>query len=137
MMAIQHWQVCMIKAEIIDKGPLTGRESEVVVLIAEGHGDKMIAKALGISLKTVHAHVANIYVKLLDHTLMLEANVAGLNMRCRAVGVMVAKGMLSLSINAIFAFIVLNAAGLDDHAVRVRSGRPGASTVRVRRWQDA
>jgi len=35
---------------------LTGREREVVQLIAEGHGSKEVARLLGISLKTVETH---------------------------------------------------------------------------------
>jgi len=35
---------------------LTGRERQVVQLIAEGHVNKKVAKLLGISLKTVETH---------------------------------------------------------------------------------
>ena len=43
---------------------LTGRERQVVQLIAEGHTNKSIAKVLGISLKTVEAHRAAAMRKL-------------------------------------------------------------------------
>ena len=47
--------------------PLTAREQQVVKLIAEGHGSKVIADALVISEKTVERHRANILEKLGMH----------------------------------------------------------------------
>jgi DNA-binding NarL/FixJ family response regulator len=44
--------------------PLTAREREVVRLLARGHGNKEVAAALGISVKTVESHRANIMRKL-------------------------------------------------------------------------
>jgi two-component system, NarL family, response regulator LiaR len=44
--------------------PLTPREREVVALIARGRSNKRIAAELGISQKTVKAHVSNILAKL-------------------------------------------------------------------------
>ncbi len=43
---------------------LTGREEEILVLIAQGHGNQEIAEGLCLSLKTVRNHVSNIYTKL-------------------------------------------------------------------------
>jgi DNA-binding NarL/FixJ family response regulator len=43
---------------------LTGREVEVVRLVAAGKTNKTIAAELFISEKTVARHVSNIYVKL-------------------------------------------------------------------------
>jgi len=43
---------------------LTGREREILKLIAEGHTSREIADALFISLKTVHGHRTNIMEKL-------------------------------------------------------------------------
>jgi DNA-binding NarL/FixJ family response regulator len=45
-------------------GPLTGREVEVLVLVATGKTNRMIAGDLAISEKTVARHVSNIFVKL-------------------------------------------------------------------------
>ena len=43
---------------------LTGREREIVALVAQGHGTRKIADALCISEKTVRNHLASIYSKL-------------------------------------------------------------------------
>ncbi len=45
-------------------GELTGRQREVVQLVAEGHPDKKIAAILGISRKTVAFHKANVMRRL-------------------------------------------------------------------------
>jgi DNA-binding NarL/FixJ family response regulator len=44
--------------------PLTDREKEVIQLVAEGNSNKVIAKQLGISFKTVDTHRFNIMRKL-------------------------------------------------------------------------
>ncbi len=44
--------------------PLTRRERQVLELMSEGLPDKAIAPQLGISVRTVGAHVSNIYAKL-------------------------------------------------------------------------
>jgi DNA-binding NarL/FixJ family response regulator len=44
--------------------PLTERELEVIKALAQGMSDRQIAKALGISEKTVRNHTSNIYRKL-------------------------------------------------------------------------
>ena len=43
---------------------LTHRESEVLALLAEGSSNAEIARALGLSLKTVQNHVSNVLTKL-------------------------------------------------------------------------
>jgi len=45
-------------------GPLTPREQEVLALLAEGRSNREIARALGVSEKTVKTHVSNILAKL-------------------------------------------------------------------------
>jgi DNA-binding NarL/FixJ family response regulator len=49
-------------------GRLTSREREVVQLLAEGKSSKEVASSLGISVKTVETHRANIMRKLQLHT---------------------------------------------------------------------
>lgn len=46
------------------RGPLTPREREIVQLVAEGHSSKVIARTLGLSVKTVESHRANVLRKL-------------------------------------------------------------------------
>jgi two-component system nitrate/nitrite response regulator NarL len=43
---------------------LTGREQEVVALVAEGLPDKLIARRLRITLGTTKLHLHNIYQKV-------------------------------------------------------------------------
>ena len=43
---------------------LTPRESEVAKLVLRGHGNKVIARELGLKVGTVKIHVHNIYRKL-------------------------------------------------------------------------
>ncbi len=50
---------------------LTGREREVLQLIAEGHSSKEIAQLFGVSLKTVESHRANLMDKLNLHKVSL------------------------------------------------------------------
>ena len=48
--------------------PLTGRETEVLRLVASGHSNREIASSLVLSEHTVHRHVANILRKLQQST---------------------------------------------------------------------
>jgi DNA-binding NarL/FixJ family response regulator len=43
---------------------LTAREREVLILIAQGHSGREIARRLAISNRTVEAHTANVLAKL-------------------------------------------------------------------------
>jgi DNA-binding NarL/FixJ family response regulator len=43
---------------------LTGQEMKVLALLAAGHANKEIAKALGLSPNTVKTHTTNLYAKL-------------------------------------------------------------------------
>ena len=67
----------MVMDEYLRKGPkpsgdefseITGREREVVQLLAEGKSSKEIAGALGISVKTAENHRSNIMRKLEMHS---------------------------------------------------------------------
>jgi len=46
------------------RGDLTGREKEVLILVARGHTNKEVSTRLGISVKTVEVHKANLMTKL-------------------------------------------------------------------------
>jgi ATP/maltotriose-dependent transcriptional regulator MalT len=46
------------------RGPLTGREAEVLGLIAQGRSNQQIADALVLSIRTVERHISNIYGKI-------------------------------------------------------------------------
>jgi DNA-binding CsgD family transcriptional regulator len=55
------------------EGPLlTQRQTRILQLVAEGYGDRDVGRALGISTRTVHAHLQRIY-RLLDVTSRTEA----------------------------------------------------------------
>ena len=43
---------------------LTRREEQVLSLIASGMKNAEIATCMGLSVRTVHAHLANIYLKM-------------------------------------------------------------------------
>lgn len=43
---------------------LSNRETEVILLVMEGYGDKKIAEELGITLQTVKVYLRRIYSKL-------------------------------------------------------------------------
>ena len=43
---------------------LTGRELQVLSLVAGGHTSKEVAEELSLSVTTVQRHIANIYIKL-------------------------------------------------------------------------
>lgn len=52
------------KASARETGPLTGREVQVLGLVASGMTNREIAGKLGISEKTVARHLSNIFIKL-------------------------------------------------------------------------
>ena len=47
-----------------DRSPLTDRETEVLEMVRNGHPNKIIARRLGISERTVKAHLTNIFQRL-------------------------------------------------------------------------
>lgn len=63
-----HVAAAVQRREILDEGPLTMREREVLQLIAEGKGNKEIATILGVSVRTISHHRESIMRKLDIHT---------------------------------------------------------------------
>ena len=55
------------KSAVPDEGPLTGRERQVLKLIAEGYSTKECASVLGISVKTADSHRTRLMGKLGIH----------------------------------------------------------------------
>lgn len=55
-------------AEPFELGGLTPRETEVLDLLARGRLDKEVARALGVSVWTVHSHLRRIFAKYGVHT---------------------------------------------------------------------
>jgi DNA-binding NarL/FixJ family response regulator len=62
--ALLHPQVASRLLEELTTDPLTPREREVLGLIGRGMANKVIARELNLSEKTVKAHVSNILAKL-------------------------------------------------------------------------
>lgn len=56
------------EAEPVETGGLTPRETEVLDLLARGRLDKEVARALGVSVWTVHSHLRRIFAKYGVHT---------------------------------------------------------------------
>lgn len=56
------------RATVLTRDRLTGREREIVQLLAEGSSSKQVATTLGISTKTAETHRANIMRKLSIHS---------------------------------------------------------------------
>lgn len=77
-------QVAEVLAGRVALQPLSDREREVLVYLAEGKSNKQIAKALGIADGTVKVHVANILEKL------------GAQGRSEAVAVAVRRGLVRI-----------------------------------------
>lgn len=62
---LSAWQLDDRPAELLrPQDSLSSREREVLALLAEGRSNKLIARALDLSLHTVKRHVANILTKL-------------------------------------------------------------------------
>lgn len=65
---IVHLAGAKIGPSPLSLADLTSREREVLVHLAQGAGDKDIAQALFISVRTVQTHLAHIYEKLGVHS---------------------------------------------------------------------
>lgn len=119
-----------LEAELLDAGPLTVRESQIAVCMVRCLSNKDIARFLDISIRTVDAHISTIYGKLGIHA-------QSINTRCAAIAIMIARGMVSLSIKSIMVILIFNSAQIDGSALRVKGARSGSSVSRLRRADEA
>ena len=114
-----------LHADVIDKDGLTTREADVLKLMCEGKPDKVIARMLAISIKTVEAKCSAIYEKL-------QVKELSINHRVAAVSSAVARGMVRLSTRLLCVALMIQAVSLDDEALmRVRS-TPRVTIARVK-----
>lgn len=79
-----------IDVELLDSGALTEAESAVFLHVCAGESDKQIARLLGISIRTVGAHIDHVYEKL-------HIKNAAINRRCTAVAMAIAQGMVRIT----------------------------------------
>jgi DNA-binding CsgD family transcriptional regulator len=132
------------EVEFVDQGRFTPREADVALGIAQGHSDKVIARLLGMSIRTVQVHTQNIYEKLELHSASIAENTAAINNRCYAVMVMVARGMISVSLKSVIAVLIFSSTLPDfddkqDSALRIRHARSRGRVhvVQAKRGADA
>lgn len=114
-----------LTAELLDAQCLTPRESQIALLVCEGVPDKLIAKALAISVKTLSCHLEHIYYKL-------QVKRESINSRCAAISTLVARGMVRVSVQALLVLLLAGVSGYDRDGLLLRHVRPGALVVRLR-----
>jgi len=73
---VQYKTRSRIKNILTNFSQLTLREREIMKLVASGRANKVIAKELGISSRTVEVHRRNIMKKMQTHTLLELASIA-------------------------------------------------------------
>jgi|694.fasta_scaffold24071_10 DNA-binding CsgD family transcriptional regulator len=115
-----------IQAKIIEPGALTPKETEVLALICEGKPDKLIARQLAISIRTVEHHCDHIYEKL-----AVRSN--SVNARCAAIAAAVARGMVLLSTRLLCLVLMLGSVDPDQAA---RVGRLRLPRVHISRARE-
>ncbi len=119
-----------LEAELLNPGPFTKREGEIAICIARCLSNKDIARFLDISIRTVDAHISTIYGKLGIHA-------QSINTRCAAIAIMVARGMVSLSIKSIVVILIFSSAQMEHKATRVKGVRHGSTMSRMRLRNEA
>jgi DNA-binding CsgD family transcriptional regulator len=114
-----------VQADLLKLDGLTPREGEVLRLLCKGLPDKVIARHLAISIKTVGAHIDHVYLKL-------GVKEAALNSRCAAVGQAVARGLVRLSVSAVCLVLCLQLLFADLVVMRPMRGHGVSRVVRGR-----
>jgi len=115
-----------IHAEIIQHDSLSPKETEVLKLLCDGMPDKLIARQLAISIKTVEVHCGHIYQKL-------QIKTQSVNNRCAAIGEAVARGLVVLSRDVVCVVLMVSALQINDDAARVgRLKLPRVQVTRVK-----
>jgi len=99
-------------AEIIETGPLTPAEGEVLRLVCEAYSDKDIARALDVSISTVQRHIEHIYIKL-------DVTHSRLNHRLLALRQALSRGLVRL----VCLVLVVSASLPRDDMYRAPRGR--------------
>lgn len=109
------------ETEVVDRGPLTAREAEVMGLACSAMSDKDIARALAISINTVSKHLEEVYRKL-------GVQNKALNRRMCMLRAAIARGMIRMLCLVVSVYAVLQ----DDAApvCRLRVARPSFSSRR-------
>lgn len=110
------------ETELVDRGPLTPREAEVMRLACSAMSDKDIARLLAISINTVSKHLEMIYEKI-------GIENRALNRRMSMIRVAIGRGMIRL----LCLVLCTGAVVQDDPAMACRA-RVGRSVSSVRRF---
>lgn len=112
-----------LRAQLLDRGPLSPKEAQVLTKLAEGLSKKQIAQRVNRSLSTINTQLEHIYRKLGAHS------------ATHAIGIAVSKGIVGLSILTLLVAIQVDNKNLIRPRNPIRTGR--TASARSRRETDA
>ena len=112
-----------VNAEVIDPGPLTKKEAEILKYTCEGYMRKQIAAKLYRSIKTVSAHIEHIEQKLDAHS------------TAQVVCISVARGMVKITIQAVCLTAAISIGSNLDVEARMQRVRTARSTRTITNTQ--
>ena len=107
-----------LRAQVIDRGPLSPKEARVIQFIAEGLTQKQIAQRVNRSLSTINTQLEHIYRKLGAHN------------ATHAVGIAISKGIVGLSILTMLVAIQVDNKNLIRPRNPIRTGRTASARKR-------